>query len=98
MEVYINFSQKRHWQINNGKLTEQKIIHDFAIVFRGNLGPLYTWSKGQKTLGPTLSIFGLQIDPKLLINAGTLAPRVASWSPKFYGLLFFEPRGQYKPI
>jgi hypothetical protein len=27
---------------------------------------------GQKNLGPTLSIFGLQIGPKLLINARTL--------------------------
>jgi hypothetical protein len=36
------------------------------------LGLLYTRSQGQKDLGPTLSIFGLQIGPKLLINARTL--------------------------
>jgi hypothetical protein len=36
------------------------------------LGLVYTRSQGQKDLGPTLSIFGLQIDPKLLINARTL--------------------------
>jgi len=35
-----------------------------------------------------LSIFGLQINPKLLIDARTLAPRVASWPPKFDGVLF----------
>jgi hypothetical protein len=58
------------------------------FVFRGNLGPLYTWNLGQKNLGPTLSILGSQIDPKLLINAGTLAPRVANRSPKFDGVLF----------
>jgi hypothetical protein len=36
------------------------------------LGLLYTRSQDQKDLGPTLSIFGLQIGPKLLINARTL--------------------------
>ncbi len=36
------------------------------------LGLLYTRSHGLKNLGPTLSIFGLQIGPKLLINARTL--------------------------
>jgi hypothetical protein len=36
------------------------------------LGPLYTRSQGgQKNLGPTLSIFGLQLGPKILINART---------------------------
>jgi hypothetical protein len=53
-----------------------------------NLGPLYTRSQGQKILGPTLSIFALQIGPKIVINAGTLAPRVANWPPIFYGILF----------
>jgi len=53
------------------------------------LGLLYTRSQGgQKNLGPTLSIFVLQIGPKLLINARTLAPRVANWPPKFDGILF----------
>jgi hypothetical protein len=42
--------------------------------------------KGQKNLGPTLSIFGLLFGPKLLINARTLVPRVANWPPKFDGL------------
>jgi hypothetical protein len=37
-----------------------------------HLGLLYTRSQGQKNLGPTLSIFGLQIGPKLLMNARTL--------------------------
>jgi hypothetical protein len=36
------------------------------------LGLLYTRSQGQKNLGPTLSIFGLQIGAKLLINARKL--------------------------
>jgi hypothetical protein len=36
------------------------------------LGLLYTRSQGQKDLGPTLSIFGLQIGPNLLINGRTL--------------------------
>jgi hypothetical protein len=39
-------------------------------------------------LGPTLSVCGLQIGPKLLINAGTLAPTVANWRPKFVGIIF----------
>ncbi len=36
------------------------------------LGALYTSSQGQRHLGQTLSIFGLQIGPNLLINARTL--------------------------
>jgi len=36
---------------------------------------------------PSLSIFGLRIDPKLLINARTLTPGVANWPPKFEGIL-----------
>jgi hypothetical protein len=35
-------------------------------------GLLYSRSQGQKNLGPTLSIFGLQIGPKLLINVRKL--------------------------
>jgi hypothetical protein len=58
--------------------------------FISHLSPLYTRRQGQKILGPTLSIFGLQIGTKLLINAGTLAPRVANWPPKFLGILFFS--------
>jgi len=42
--------------------------------------------RAKKILGPTLSIFRLQIGPKLLINARTLAPRVANWPPKFDGI------------
>jgi hypothetical protein len=34
---------------------------------------------------------------RILINAGTLAPRVANWPPKFDGILF-QPWGQYKAI
>jgi len=56
--------------------------------FRSHLGPLYARSQGQKILGRTLSIFGLQIGPKLLINAGTLGPTVANWPPKVDGILF----------
>jgi len=48
---------------------------------------------------PTLSFVGLLFGPKLVINArtltfriltnaGTLAPRVANWLPKFNGILF----------
>jgi hypothetical protein len=33
----------------------------------------------------------------MLINAGTLAPRVANWPPKF-DISFFQPWGQYKAI
>jgi hypothetical protein len=44
--------------------------------------------KAKKNLRPTLSIFGLQIGPKSLINAETLAPRVANWPPKFDHILF----------
>jgi hypothetical protein len=36
------------------------------------LRSLYTRSQGQKTVGPTLSIFGLQIGPKLLIHSRTM--------------------------
>jgi len=39
-------------------------------------------------LGFTLSIFGLRIGPKLLINARTLTPGVANWPPKFEGIFF----------
>jgi hypothetical protein len=35
-----------------------------------------------------LSIFGLRIGPKLLINATTLTPAVANWPHKFDGILF----------
>jgi hypothetical protein len=39
------------------------------------------------------------IDVRILINAGTLASRVANWLPKFNGiLLFFQPWDQYKAI
>jgi hypothetical protein len=48
-------------------------------------------------MGPTLSIFELQIglklllkceniDVRILIDAGTLAPRVANWPLKFDGI------------
>jgi hypothetical protein len=48
---------------------------------------------------PTLSFLSLLFGPKLVItartltvriltNAGTLAPRVANWLPKFNGILF----------
>jgi hypothetical protein len=30
----------------------------------------------------------LEIGPKLLINAGTLDPRIANWPSKFDGILF----------
>jgi hypothetical protein len=36
-----------------------------------------------------LSSFGLLFGPKLLVNAGTLAPSVARWLPKFHGIPFF---------
>ncbi len=44
--------------------------------------------RAPKNLGLILSIFGLVIGPKLLINSGTLAPRVAYWPSKFDGILF----------
>jgi hypothetical protein len=65
------------------------MVLGLCVQFKGRgptisvLGPLYTRSQGSP-----LSIFGLQIGPKLLINAGTLAPRVANWPPKFDGILF----------
>jgi hypothetical protein len=38
----------------------------------------------------------------ILINAGTLDPRVANWVPRVpnskYGILFFSLGGQYKAI
>ncbi len=55
-------------------------------------------ARAGKNLGPTLSIFVLMFGPKLLISAGTLAPRVANWFPKLDGILFFQPWGQYKAI
>jgi hypothetical protein len=36
-------------------------------------------NQGWKNLGPTSSIFGFLSGPKLLINATTLATRVANW-------------------
>jgi len=44
--------------------------------------------QGEKNLGPTLSIFGLRIGPKLLIIARTSTPGVVNWPPKFDGILF----------
>jgi len=61
------------------------------------LGPLYTRSQGWNNLGPTLSIFGLLFGPELLIDAGTLAPRVANWLPKFYSILFFCLEANTRP-
>jgi len=60
--------------------------------------------RAQKNLGPNLSIFGCLFGIKLLINAttfdvgillnaGTLAPSIANWLPKFDGILFFQPIG-----
>jgi hypothetical protein len=55
----------------------------------------------EKNLGPNLSIFGSffgikslrnarTFDITILINAGTLAPSIANWLPKFDGILFFN--------
>ncbi len=62
--------------------------------------------RAEKTLGPFLSILGLLFGPQLLINArtltrilinaGTSAPRVANWVPKFLGIL--EPSLALAPI
>jgi hypothetical protein len=49
---------------------------------------MYTRRQGQNNLGPTLSIFGLRIGPKLVIDARTLTPEIANWPPKFDGILF----------
>jgi hypothetical protein len=35
-----------------------------------------------------LNIFGLLFGPKLLVNAGTLAPRVANWLLKLDAIIF----------
>jgi hypothetical protein len=50
------------------------------------LGLLYTMSPGWKNLGP--SIFGLLFGLKLLLSAGTLAPRFANWLLKLDDILF----------
>jgi len=47
---------------------------------------------------PQLTNKCYNIDVSVLINAGTLAPRVANWFPKFDGILFFQPWGQYEAI
>jgi hypothetical protein len=49
-------------------------------------------------LAPTLSIFGLRIAPKLLINARKLTTGVANWPTKFDGILFsaLGPRPGHK--
>ncbi len=61
----------------------------------------------EKNLGPNLSIFGSlfgikllinarKFDVTILINAGTLAPSIANWLPKFDGILFFNQIGGHK--
>jgi hypothetical protein len=69
----------------------------------------FTLGVAAKKLGANFEHFWLVVSPQvtnkcynidvmILINAGTLAPRVANWSPKFNGISFFQPWGQYKAI
>jgi len=65
------------------------ITFQITIFSKNDLGPLYIGSQGSQYLGRTLNIFGSLFGPKLLIkaetltslmliNPGTLAPRVAN--------------------
>jgi hypothetical protein len=71
------------------------------VWIKHKVRPALHWeSQSWKSLGLSLSIFGLLFCPKLLINArilmsltilvnaGTLASRVANWLPKLDGFLF----------
>jgi hypothetical protein len=71
--------------------------------------PLGMLLSAPKTLGANFEHFWLvvwpqvtnecyNIDVKMLINAGTLVPRVTNWLPEFDGILFCQPWGQYKAI
>jgi hypothetical protein len=57
------------------------------------LGPLYTRRQGQKII----LINARKLTVRILINAGTLARRLANWLPKFDGIRF-SALGQYKAI
>ncbi len=78
---------------------------EFLLII--TIRPTFTLGvRTKKNLGPTLSIFlACCLAPKLLINARnfdvrilinnaeTMVPRVANWSPKFDGILFFFSLG-----
>jgi hypothetical protein len=54
-------------------------------------------NQGWKNLGPTSSIFGFLSGPKLLINATTLATRVANWHRDIKGAnILVDNRGCIK--
>jgi hypothetical protein len=76
----------------HSSLSRLPSLHLVAAVFFCSLwskAHFYTRSQGWKNLRPTLSTFGLLFGPTLLINAGTLALRVADWLHKFPdGILF----------
>ncbi len=68
------------------------------------LGPLYSTSQGQKNQAPTLSIFELQIGPKLLINARTLMSQYKKcWNIgprgcKLASQIWWYPFSAFEPI
>jgi hypothetical protein len=49
-------------------------------------------------LGPTLSIFGLQIGPKLLNKWKNIGPKGCKLASQIWWYPFFQPWGQYKAI
>jgi len=80
-------SWMRPFSDNNCKTYQRNVkfeLRDPDLVY----GLLYTRSQGWKNLGPSFSIFDFLSGPKLLINATTLATRVANWLPKSDGILF----------
>jgi len=49
-------------------------------------------------LAPKLLINARTIDVKILINVGTLAPKVANWASQMQWYPFFSALGRYKAI
>jgi len=85
--------------LNIAKYAQNLVQYKQHIQNFQNLKITLTRSQNRKNLGLTLSICGLLLGPKLLINAitfdvgilinaETLAPRFANWFPKFDGIPF----------
>ncbi len=82
----------------------QKVLYVHGIL----LMPLGMLLSAPKTLGANFEHFWLvvwpqvtnecyNIDVKMLINAGTLVPRVTNWLPEFDGILFFSLGANTRP-
>ncbi len=82
-----NTSTRLVWKYS--KYSSIRIVPMWKGIYQWRVfGLLYTMSQGWKNLGPSLSIFGLLFGLKLLLSAGTLAPRFANGLLKFDDNLF----------